>query len=199
MSGVRTPSLPTTARDWRTLARTLRLVLAIPRYGLGALVGAGATLTLFVLTQNLQFARFALTASGLSPGDRLTLLGELYPFVGTIYGPVLSVTLTGLAALTGANLALTAYHVREHGLTSGENAGGLLGVGLATLGAGCAACGAALLSGVLSLVGAAGLVTLLPVAGLEVALLAGVVLLLSTHWIARGLRGGRIGGCPVDV
>lgn len=198
MNGVRTPSLPTTARDWQTLARTLRLVLTIPGYAVGALVGAAATMTLFVLTQNLQFARFALTAGGLSPGDRLTLLGELYPFVGTIYDPKFSVALTVLAALTGANLALTAYHVREHGLSGGESASGLVGVALATLGAGCAACGAALLTGVLSLVGAAGLVTLLPFEGLEVALLAGAVLVLSMHWIARGLRGGQVRGCPVD-
>jgi len=199
MSVGRAPSLPTTARDWRTLARTLRLVLSIPGYALGALVGAAATMTLFVLTQNLQFARFALTGTGLSPGDRLTLLGELYPFVGTIYGPTLSVALTVLAALVGANLALTAYHLREHGLAGGESASGLLGVALATLGAGCAACGAALLTGLLSLVGAAGVVTLLPLEGLEVAIVAGVVLLVSTHWIAQGLRGGRIRGCPVDV
>ncbi len=199
MTVARSPSLPTSARDWRTLARTLRLVLTIPRYAVGALVAAVATMTLFVLTQNLAFAEFALTGQGLSVADRLTLLGELYPFVGTIYGPTFSVALTVLAVLVGANLALTAYHVREHGLSGGESAGGVFGVALATLGSGCAACGAALLSGVLSLVGAAGLVTALPLEGLEVAIVAGLVLLLSTHWIAQGLRGGRINGCPVDV
>jgi len=199
MSVARSLTLPTSTRDWRTLGRTLRLVLTIPRYAVGALVGAGAAMTLFVLTQNLQFARFALTGSGLTLEDRLTLLGELYPFVGTIYGPAFSVALVVLAGLVGANLALTAYHVREHGLSGGESAGGLVGVTLATLGSGCAACGAALLSGVLSLVGAAGLVTALPLDGLEVAIVAGGVLLLSMHWIAQGLRGGRINGCPVDI
>ncbi len=199
MSVARSLSLPTSARDWRTLARTLRLVLTIPRYAVGAVLGAGAAMTLFVLTQNLQFAEFALTAGGLSLGDRLTLLGELYPFLGTIYGPKFSVALTVLAAFVGANLALTTYHVREHGLSGGESAGGVLGVALATLGSGCAACGAALLSGLLSLVGAAGLVTALPLEGLEVAIVAGLVLVLSTHWIAQGLRGGRINGCPVDL
>jgi len=199
MRVARSVSLPTSARDWRTLARTLRLVLTIPRYAVGAALGAGAAMTLFVLTQNLQFAEFALTAGGLSLGDRLTLLGELYPFLGTIYGPTFSVALTVLAAFVGANLALTTYHVREHGLSGGESAGGVLGVALATLGSGCAACGAALLTGLLSLVGAAGIVTALPLDGLEVAIVAGLVLLLSTHWIAQGLRGGQINGCPVDV
>jgi hypothetical protein len=199
MTVARSVSLPTSARDWRTLARTLRLVLTIPRYAVGAALGAGAAMTLFVLSQNLQFAEFALTADGLSLGDRLTLLGELYPFVGSIYSPAVSVALLVLSLLVGANLAMTAYHVRDGGLSGSGSAGSVLGVVLGTLGAGCAACGAALLTGLLSLVGAAGLLTLLPLEGLEIAILAGVVIVLSMHWIAQGLRGSRIRGCPVDV
>jgi hypothetical protein len=198
MSVARSLSLPTSGDDWRLLARTLRLVLATPVYAAVAVLGAGLSMTLFVLTQNLQAAEFALTAGFLSVGDRITLLSELYPFLGTIYGPTFSVALVALSVLVGADLALTAYHLREHGLSGGESAGGLLGVVLATLGAGCAACGAALLTGLLSLVGAAGLVALLPLDGLEVALVAGVVLVLSMHWIAQGLRGGQVRGCPVD-
>lgn len=198
MSVARSLSLPTSGDDWRLLARTLRLVLATPVYAAVAVLGAGLSMTLFVLTQNLQAAEFALTAGFLSVGDRITLLSELYPFLGTIYGPTFSVALVALSVLVGADLALTAYHLREHGLSGGESAGGLLGVALATLGAGCAACGAALLTGLLSLVGAAGLVALLPLDGLEVALVAGVVLVLSMHWIAQGLRGGQVRGCPVD-
>lgn len=199
MSVARSVSLPTSRRDWEILGRTLWLVVTIPVYAVGAAVGAVAAMTLFVVSQNLQFAEFALTAGGLTLGDRVTLLGELYPFVGAIYSPAFSVALLVLSLLVGADLAMTAYHVRSGGLSGGESAGGILGVALATVGAGCAACGAALLTGLLSLVGAAGLLTLLPLEGLEIAVLAGVVLVLSMHWIAQGLRGGRIRGCPVDV
>ena len=67
------------------------------------------------------------------------------------------------------------------------------------LGAGCAACGPAVLVGLLSLVGAAGLLTLLPFEGLELTALAALALVLSIFWIADGMRGGMIRGCPVDV
>jgi hypothetical protein len=53
--------------------------------------------------------------------------------------------------------------------------------------------------GLLSLIGGAGLVTLLPLEGLEFGLLAAGVLVLSTYWLADGMRGGQIRGCPVDI
>ncbi|MFC6724776.1 hypothetical protein ACFQE1_10400 [Halobium palmae] len=52
---------------------------------------------------------------------------------------------------------------------------------------------------VFSLFGASGLLLLLPLEGLEFSLLAGVALVLSMYWIADGMRGGEVNGCPVDV
>lgn len=68
---------------------------------------------------------------------------------------------------------------------------------LGTLGAGCASCGSVLLVGVLSLAGASGVLAALPLDGLEFALLAICALLLSTFWIADGMRGGTVPGCPI--
>ena len=50
----------------------------------------------------------------------------------------------------------------------------------------------------MSLVGAGGVVTLLPLDGLEFAVLAVAVLVLSIYWVADGLQGGMIRGCPVE-
>lgn len=192
-----TPRLPTQRRDWRLLARTVWLVLTIPAYAALALVVALGTLSVFVVSQNLPLASFALT--GPLPLDaRLTILLELYPFVGTVYGPLTGLALLAVATLTGVNVALVAYHVREHGLAVERSGGSAVGVVLGVLGAGCAACGSAILAGVLSLVGATSLLTLLPLEGLEFSLLAAVVLVLSTYWLADGMRGGEIRGCPVD-
>ena len=94
---------------------------------------------------------------------------------------------------------MVAYHVREHGLSARGGGGSAAGVVLGALGAGCAACGSAVLAGVLSLVGASGLALFLPLDGAEFAVLASVALLLSMYWLAEGMRGGVIGGCPVDV
>jgi hypothetical protein len=190
--------LPTRRADWRLLGRTTRLVLTIPTYAVLALLTGVLALSLFVFSQNLALVSFAL--SGTVPlADSLTILLERYPFVGTDYGPLSGVALLAVSLLTGANVALVGYHIREHGLSLEGGGGSAVGVALGVLGAGCAACGSAVLAGVLSLFGAAGLLTALPLEGVELSLLAAVVLVLSMYWLADGMRGGEINGCPVDV
>jgi hypothetical protein len=187
-------ALPTRADDWRLMGRTARLVLGQPRYAAVAVVAALVALTGFVLSQNLALASDV--AAGRIPAS---VLPELYPFVGTSFGPVTGSVVVLVAALVGVDIALVTYHVREHRLAAGGGGGSVVGVVLGTLGAGCAACGSAVLAGLLSLFGVAGAVTLLPLDGLEFALLALVALVLSIHWLADGMRGGEIRGCPVDV
>ena len=200
MSGVtRDIRLPTRRRDWRLLARTVRLVLGIPTYAAVAVVGAVGGLTLFVTGQNPAVVADLVVGGSLPLADRVTVLLELYPFVGTIYGPVAGALLVVVSALVGVDVAMLAYHLREHGLGAREGAAGTAGALLGALGAGCGACGAVLLTGLLSLVGATGLLALLPLEGLELSLLAAAVLVLSVYWLAAGLRGGEIRGCPVDL
>jgi hypothetical protein len=174
-------------------------VLSIPTY---AAIGLGASwlsLTLFTLSQNVALTRDLIIGGSLPLADRLVLVVEQYPFVGTTYGTVDGAALLVVVALTGINLALVAYHLREHDLSLSGGGGSVVGVALGAVGAGCAACGSALLVGVLSLFGASGLVVLLPLEGLELSILAVVALLLSTYWVAEGMRGAKIGGCPVDL
>jgi hypothetical protein len=186
--------LPLRRDDWRLIGRTARLVLGVPGYALVALVAAAVALTGFVLSQNLATVGDAF--AGRVPA---AILLELFPFVGISYGPLTGSVVVLVALLVGVDIALVAYHVREHRLSAEGSGGSLLGVLLGTLGAGCAACGSAVVAGVLSLVGAAGLVTLLPLDGLEFAVLALLALVLSIYWLADGMRGGEIRGCPVEA
>ena len=190
--------LPTSAADLRLVVRTARLVLRLPAYAVTALVVTLATLSAFVLSQNLALVGDVVLGGSLPLDARLRVVTELYPFVGTSYSAVTGSALIVVSALTGVNLAMVAYHVREHGLSPEGSGGSIAGVLLGALGAGCAACGSAVLAGVLSLVGASSLALLLPLDGVEFALLASVALLLSMFWLAEGMRGGVIGGCPVD-
>lgn len=189
--------LPTRRADWRLVGRTVRLVLGMPGYAVLALFLALTALSLFVFSRQLSLLRFVLS-SGLPLEARVTILSNQYPFLGPGYEATTGVAVLVVAGLTGVNLAVVTYHVREHGLSRGSGTSAV-GVFLGLLGAGCAACGTAILAGLLSLVGAAGLVTALPLEGLELSGLAVVVLLLSLYWLAEGLRGGEIRGCPVDV
>jgi len=192
-----TRRLPTRSADWRLMGRTVRLVLGGPGYALLALLVGLAGLSLFVLSLNTALAGFAL-AGDLAPGARLRVLLGLYPFVGSAYGPIQGGLLVLVSVLLGVDVAMATYHFREHRVTVEAGGASAAGVLLGTLGAGCAACGVPILLGVLSLLGLPSAALLLPFDGLEFAALAAVVLVLSVHWLADGMRGGEIRGCPVD-
>lgn len=188
--------LPTRADDWRLMGRTVRLVVTIPAYGLLAVAAAAVGLTLFVLSLSPDLFAY-LVVGDLPAAARAKILVNLYPFLGTEYGPLDGGVLVAVAALFGANVTLLIYHLREHDLSGRQGSGSVLGLVFGVLGAGCAACGTVVLAGVLSLFGATTL-AFLPLEGLEFTLLALVALVASTYWLADGMRGGRINGCPID-
>ncbi|MFB6110997.1 MAG: hypothetical protein ABEJ35_00510 [Halobacteriaceae archaeon] len=180
------------------MARTVRLVLAGPVYAVLAAVAGVVALTLFVVSQQLPLVQALVVGGSLPLQNRLTILVELYPFIGTSFSPLAGATLVVTSAVIGINVALATYHLRVAGpgLKTGSSLGAVV---LGTLGAGCAACGSAVLAGLVSLVGATSVVTLLPLDGLEFALLALLAVVLSVHWLSQGLRGSRIRGCPVEL
>jgi len=191
--------LPTGRDDLRLMGRTARLVVTLPVYAAVAVLAAVLSLTTFVASLNVQFVLDVVVGGSLPLSSRLTILAELYPFVGTSFGPAQGVLLVVVALLTGLDVAMATYHFREHGLDLQQGGAGAAGVILGTLGAGCAACGSAVLLGLLSLFGVTTSLLFLPLDGLEFALGALVVLTLSIYWLADGMRGGEINGCPVDV
>ncbi|MFC6906045.1 hypothetical protein [Halalkalicoccus tibetensis] len=191
--------LPTRKRDWRRMGRTARLVLSIPLYAAVALFAGLVGLTLFVVTQNVPLVRDLVIFGPLPLGDRLTILLNLFPFVGTGFDLPTSLLLVAIGGLTGVNVAMLLYHLREHRVSLGGSSGSVGGVVFGTLGAGCAACGSAVVAGALGVFGAGWVLALLPLEGLEFALLGIVVLVLSTYWLAEGMRGGEVAGCPVDL
>ena len=193
-----TPDLPTRGEDWRLVGRTARLVLGVPRYAALALVAAVVGLTLFVYTLNAGLINALVLGGPLPVENRIAILLNLYPVVSpTAYTLVETAVLLVVAAPIGVNVALVTYHLLEHATLRGGT-GSAAGVVLGTLGAGCAACGSTVLAGLLSLFGATGLLAALPLDGLEFALASLAVLALSLYWLADGMRGGAVRGCPVD-
>jgi len=181
------------------MARSARLVIGTPTYGLFAVLAGLIGLTGFVISQNVALVSDVIVGGSLPLDNRLAVLVGLYPFVGTSFSLAAGLGSLLVAALLGIDLAMVTYHLHEHGVSWRSGSGSALGALLGTLGAGCAACGPAVLVGLLSMVGAAGALTLLPFEGLELTGLAVLALLLSIFWIADGMRGGMIRGCPVDV
>lgn len=198
MTALSVPSLPTAREDWRLMGRTARLVLSAPGYAALAVLASAVALTLFVTSLNVTLVRDLVIAGSLPLDSRLVILLELYPFVGTSFGPLSGALLYVVAALAGVDVAMAVYHFREHGVDLEGGSTSALGVGLGVLGAGCAACGSTVLVGLLSLLGVSVSLVAFPLEGLEFALGAVVVLVLSIYWLADGMRGGQVRGCPVD-
>lgn len=190
---------PTRSRDWRLMGRTARLVLTVPGYAVLGVVTSALALTVFAVSQNFPIFRNLVVGGSLPLENRVRILLELYPFVGGNFPPGGAAALVLVAVLTGVNVAMVVYHFREHRVELREGGGSFVAVVLGTIGAGCAACGSAVLVSILSLVGVTGGVTVLPFDGAVFLVLAAVVIVLSIHWLARGMRGGEINGCPVDL
>jgi len=174
-------------------------VLTLPTYALIAVIAGVISLTAFVVSLNVPVFMDLVVGGTLPLSSRLAIVGELYPFVGTNFTVVQGLLLVVVALLTGTDIAMVTYHFREHGFDIQQGGAGAAGMVLGTLGAGCAACGSAVMVGLLSLVGVSASVLFLPLGGLEFALGAVVVLTLSIYWLADGMRGGEINGCPVDI
>ena len=190
--------LPTERSDWRLLGRTVRLVLGHPTYAVFAIVVALLAAVGMSVTGNLRFVLRVLLSNNLGIGFKFEFLIVMLPFVGTQFDAVHGLAIYAIAALTGTNVALLAYHLFEHEVSIEGSGGSAAGVVFGTLGAGCAACGPGILAGIVGIVGGAGLLAALPFEGLEFSMLAVVVLVLSMYWLASGMRGGEIRGCPVE-
>ncbi|MCX2818195.1 hypothetical protein EGH25_02365 [Haladaptatus sp. F3-133] len=189
--------LPTNTDDARLVARTVRLVNSSPAYAALSAVTGFVGLNLFVVSQNINLFINVVVSGTLALDARLAVLFGLYPFVGTAFTATEGVVLLVVAAFFGVNLSMLTYQLRENRVSLREGSGSAAGMALGVLGAGCAACGTAVLAGILSLFGAAGVLTLLPFNGLEFSLVALVLLALSVYWLADGMRGGEVRGCPV--
>lgn len=164
------------------------MVLGRPRYALEAAIVAGISLSLFIFSQNLPLLVDVILFGSLPLEAKLGIVTGMYTGMITVSRPLTSVVLFSVAVLFGLNIAMLTYYLREYDLSLRSGSGSLGGIVLGTLGAGCASCGSAIIAGVLSMVGGASAATLLPLDGLEFALLAIPLIFLSTYWLAQGLQ-----------
>lgn len=185
---------PTRPADWRRLAAVTRRVLTRPSGLAVAVLVAAAALSAFALGQRLGFATDVLQLPWLSVRERLTILLEQYPVVGSRYDPLRGWLLVAIAVEVGLTAAFGVQALRENDLGGGDGLIGTLGAAVGTAGAGCAACGPTVLAGLLSAIGLTGVLSLLPFHGLELLVLGALLLLLSLHRTAATMAAP---GCGV--
>jgi hypothetical protein len=179
-------SLPTRRSDWEYTASVVADVMRKPVYSVFALSVAFVAVTVFVLPGNVPLVTDIVVFGNAPLSQRLGVLLDLYPFFGQEFGT--SVLLVAAGLLVGVNISVLVRGYREGSV--GGAGGSAAGTTLATIGAGCAACGSALLAAFFSTTAVAGTLALLPFDGTEILVASLVVLLLSTYWTADATREG---------
>lgn len=171
----------------RLLIEAGREVLGRPAYLLLA-----ATIAILVLAATLWLPNYRLigavfTTPGVALGIKLHLLASLVGGLASNFGAVAAVSTAVIPILFGVDVAMLVYFARQRRarLARGEIAASLGGAASGAIAAGCAACGSFLLLPILSFLGAAGALALLPLGGAELGLVSIALLLLSIYLIAH--------------
>lgn len=178
----------------------LKILLAIaghPRYGLVLLGVSFAAFTIAVWWQS--FDLIVAVAQNASLGETLRFLVSQYGRIASNF-TLVSATYTSLIALLfGVQSMLLVYYIararRASGAVGGASVASIGGVISGVLGIGCAACGTFVLTSVLALVGAGGLVALLPFSGQEFGFLGVGLLLYANYVLLQKLREPFV--CPI--
>lgn len=152
------------------------------------LLTVGVTWVIFTGAVWLPNVTLILTVLGSNASwlAKVHFIGTLYQSIETHFTAVSATYTLLIAFLFGLQVALLVYYIQKKktnrvSLTqvSGASLGGLVA---GVFGIGCAACGTFILTAVLSLVGAGGLLAWLPFGGEEFGFL-GVALLLYSIWL----------------
>lgn len=155
-------------------------------------VGSALLIALGALALAIWFPNLALISSVLESADISLMykVGVLTALLGsfTTNFTVVSASYTlAIAILFGMNVVMVAYLLRRNAslVGKGGTVTGFLGLISGIFGIGCAACGSFILTSVLALFGASGVLALLPFGGEEFGFLAVLLLLVSVSTAAK--------------
>lgn len=197
---------PTTPQESaRRLGRAVQLTSATtvqvvrhPGYAVLSLVASFAALSVFVLAQNHALFLDLILRGPLPLADRLVILVDLYPFIGPGFTHVVGGLLVVAAVLFGLNITMLAFLVRRQRHASARaSTGSTAGLVFGTVGAGCAACGVLILPSLLGLAGATAMLSVLPLEGGEILLIAIVALAAGLYPPAARLHGLDTQSCDI--
>ena len=174
---------PTSKDDLVFTATKSFKILRRKEYLLFSLVFSFLSLSIFVLPGNLSIVIDLVIFGELSLSDRIILLLDFYPFFsGTFLNSFLLII---TSFLVGINISIIVYGYLNGDVVSSK--GGVVGSFLGMLGAGCAACGSALLATVFSVSSVASTLSILPLHGSEILILSIIILSISIFWAVESV------------
>ena len=165
----------------KNIFRTVVHVLKQPAY-----TGLTLCIAIFMIILNTYLLNWSLIRSTIS--EQWTIAakaGLLLKLLGGVITNNTALSLTLLlttSVLAGTNVALAVYQWKKHRtLSIAQQSVSTTGVGAGFLAAGCSSCGIS----VLAALGMAGILTALPLQGVEISLLSIIILVGTLIWIAQ--------------
>jgi len=152
------------------LINALKQVFGMKRYLTLAVVIAFIVFTLAVWLPNFKIIIQVVASSTASIADKWNILAGLFGSIKTNFTLVSASYTIAIAILFGINIAMIVYYMRRNKQISkkaGTVSASFGGVISGFFGIGCAACGTLVLGPLLALIGAGGLIALLPFGGQE--------------------------------
>jgi hypothetical protein len=150
---------------------------------------ASVALSVAILLPNTAILWQIFSSSSVTFGAKLQFLLSVYGSLFTNFSSFSAVYTVTISVLFGLNSALLVYYIvrrRGTGLSNaGGNTAGFFGLVSGFFGIGCAACGSVIVSGLLTLFGAGGLLALLPFHGAEFGLLGVILLSFSVFQLCK--------------
>ena len=181
------------------LFQALQKVFRKPTYILLALITSSTVFAFAVWLQNIPLIVKVMGHPGISLTQKLDLPISLLGSIVTNF-TLLSASYTiAIAILFGINVSMVVYFLRRRvdEVKQSGVATGLFGITSGVIGMGCAACGSFLLTSLLSLVGASGILAFLPLNGGEFGILGVALLGTSLYMTAKKIQNPAV--CKITI
>lgn len=172
------------------LFQALQNVFRKPQYAFLAFVASAIIFVFAVWFPNLPLIVKVMGHPGISFSQKFDLPISLLGSITTNFS-VLSASYTiAISVLFGMNMAMITYFLRRR-IIEVKRSGvsmGFFGIASGVVGMGCAACGSFLLTSILALIGASGILVFLPLAGGEFGILGVFLLTFSIYLTAKQIQ-----------
>lgn len=175
----------------------LQKVFQKPAYVVLALVVSASAFVLAVWLPNIRLVAGVVSSPDVPFVSKIQLPLSLLGSIGTNFTPLSATYTIVIAILFGMYIAMITYFLRRRIKEVGQSgvATGFLGIASGVLGVGCAACGSFLLTS-LTLVGAGGILTLLPLGGSEFGIIGAILLAVAIYMTAKKIVDPQV--CKIE-
>lgn len=172
--------------------KTFGTIFRKPIYVMIATLVAISVFSFAVWLPNLSLIGLVLSSEGATSLEKLSFLFSLFGSISTNFTVVSASYTIAIAILFGVNISLLTFYIRRVRKGVGGiryvSSAGIGGLISGLLGVGCAACGTFILSSVLALIGAGGILAYLPFKGEEFGLLGVGLLIYSVCTLVKKIN-----------